>query len=39
MTILDRLHAPRPHGLSAMSLVLLIIALTALAHASPADPT
>jgi hypothetical protein len=35
MTILDRLHAPRPDGLSAMLLVLLIIAPVTLAHASP----
>src|SRR5215467_13627543 len=35
MTILDRLHPPRPDGLSAMLLVLLIIAPVTLAHASP----
>jgi hypothetical protein len=39
MTILDRLYAPRPDGLSAMLLVLLIIAPVTLAHASPPDPT
>jgi hypothetical protein len=39
MTILDRVHAPRPHGLSAMSLVLLLIAPVTLAHASPPDQT
>src|SRR5262245_63390971 len=39
MTILDRLHAPRPDGLSAMLLVLLIIAPVTLAHASPPDQT
>jgi|SRR5215472_1063711 len=39
MTILDRLHAPRPVGLSAMLLVLLMIAPVTLAHASPPDPT
>ena len=35
MTILDRLHVPRPDGLSAMLLVLLIITPVTLAHASP----
>ena len=39
MTILDPLHAPRPFGLSAMLLVLLVIALVTLAHASPSDQT
>jgi len=39
MTILDRLHAPRPDSLSAMLLVLLMIAPVTLAHASPPDPT
>jgi len=39
MTILDRLHTLRPDGLSAMLLVLLIIAPVTLAHASPADQT
>ena len=39
MTILDRLHAPRPDGISAMLLVLLLIAPVTLAHASPPDPT
>jgi len=39
MTILDRLHAPRPDGLSAMVLALLIITPVTLAHASPPDPT
>lgn len=39
MTILDRLHAPRPDGLSAMLLVLLLIAPVTLAHASPPDQT
>ena len=35
MTVLDRLHVPRPAGLSAMLLVLLMIAPVTLAHASP----
>jgi|SRR5215467_13750766 len=39
MTILDRLQAPRPGGLSAMLLALLIIAPVTLAHASPPDQT
>jgi len=39
MTILDRVHAPRPDGLSAMLLVLLIITPVTLAHASPPDQT
>ena len=39
MTILDRWHAPRPDSLSAISLVLLMIAPVTLAHASPPDPT
>src|SRR5215472_12538175 len=39
MTILDRLYAPRPDGLSAMLLVLLIIIPVTLAHASPPDQT
>ena len=39
MIILDRLHASRPHGLSAMLLVLLIIAPVTLAHASLPDQT
>jgi len=39
MTILDRLHPPRPAGLSTMLLVLLIIAPVTLAHASPPDQT
>ena len=39
MSIPDRLHAPRPDGLSAMLLVLLIIAPVTLAHASPPDQT
>jgi|SRR5215831_19174982 len=39
MTILDRLNAPRPDGLSATLLALLIIAPITLAHASPPDPT
>jgi len=39
MTILDRLHTPRPGGLSAMLLALLIIAPVTLAHASPPDQT
>src|SRR5215468_4436365 len=38
MTILDRLHALRPAGLSVL-LVLLIIAPVTLAHASPPDQT
>jgi len=38
MTILDRLHTPRPGGLSAMLLALLIIAPVTLAHASPPRP-
>src|SRR5499425_2444561 len=38
MTILDRLHAPRPACLS-MLLALLLIAPVALAHASPPDQT
>ena len=39
MIILDRVYAPRPDGLSAMLLVLLIIAPVTLAHASPPDQT
>ncbi len=39
MSIPDRLHAPRPDGLGAMLLVLLIIVPVMLAHASPADQT
>src|SRR5499427_4860288 len=39
MTILNRLHAPRPAGLSAMLLVLLMIVPVTLAHASPPDQT
>src|SRR5262245_49975055 len=39
MTILDRLHAPRPAGLSVMLLTLVIIAPFTLAHASPPDQT
>jgi hypothetical protein len=39
MTVFDRLHVPRPAGLSAMLLVLLMIAPVTLAHASPPDPT
>src|SRR5262245_64970287 len=39
MTILDRLYAPRPDGLSAMLLALLISAPVTLAHASPPDQT
>ena len=39
MTILGRLHAARPAGLSAILLVLLIIAPVTLAHASPPDQT
>jgi len=39
MTILDRVHAPRPDGLSAMLVVLLIITPVTLAHASPPDQT
>jgi len=39
MTILDRLHVPRIDRLSAMLLVLLLIAPVTLAHASPPDPT
>jgi len=39
MIILDRLHAPRPDGLSAMLLALLIITPVTLAHASPPDQT
>src|SRR5262244_107534 len=39
MTILDRLHAPRPGGMGAMLLALLIIAPVTLAHASPPDQT
>jgi hypothetical protein len=39
MTILHRLHAPRPDGLTALLLVLLIIAPVTLAHASPPDQT
>jgi len=39
MTILDRLHAPRPDGLSGMVLALLAIIPVTLAHASPADQT
>ena len=39
MTILDRLHPPRPAGLSAMFLALLLIAPVTLAHASPPDQT
>ena len=37
--ILGRLHAPRPDGLSAMLLVLLMFAPVTLAHASPPDQT
>jgi hypothetical protein len=39
MTILDSLYAPRPDGLSAMLLILLLIAPVTLAHASPPDQT
>ena len=39
MTILDRLHAPRPNSFSAMLLVLLIITPVTLAQASPPDQT
>jgi len=39
MTLLDRLRAPRADGLSAMLLVLLVIAPITLAYASPPDPT
>jgi hypothetical protein len=39
MTILDRLHAPRPGSLGAMFLALLIIAPVTLAHARPPDQT
>ena len=39
MTLLDRLHVPRAAGLSAMLLVLLILAPITLAYASPPDPT
>jgi hypothetical protein len=39
MTILGRLYAPRPNGLSALLLALLIIAPVTLAHASPPDQT
>src|SRR5215813_15113194 len=39
MTILDRLNAPRPGGMGAMLLALLIIAPVTLAHASPPDQT
>jgi len=39
MIILDRSHAPRPAGLTAMLLVLLTIAPVTLAHASPPDET
>ena len=39
MTVLDRLHVPRPDGLTAMLLVLLLIAPVTLAHASPPDQT
>src|SRR5262247_1895510 len=39
MTILDRSRAPRPAGLSAMLLVLLMTAPVTLAHASPPDQT
>src|SRR5215475_844183 len=39
MAIFDRSHAPRPVGLSAMLLVLLMIAPVTLAHASPPDQT
>ena len=39
MTILDRLHPPRPAGLSVMLLTLVIIAPVTLAHASPPDQT
>ena len=35
MTILNRLHVPRIDRLSAMLLVLLLIAPVTLAHASP----
>src|SRR5262245_21207907 len=38
MTILDRLPAPRPAGLSVL-LTLLLIAPVTLAHASPPDQT
>ena len=38
MTILGRLHAPRPAGLSIL-LALLLIASVTLAHASPPDQT
>ena len=38
MTILDRLHALRPAGLSVL-LILLLIAPVTLAHASPPDQT
>jgi len=39
MTILDRLHPPRPAGLSVMLLTLVIIAPVTLAHASAPDQT
>src|SRR5215475_2496793 len=39
MTILYRLHAPRPAGLSVMLLTLVMIAPVTLAHASPPDQT
>src|SRR5215467_8769039 len=39
MSILDRLHTPRRASLSAMLLVLLMIAPVTLAHASPPDQT
>ena len=38
MTILDRLHAPRPDGLRLLLVFLLITPVT-LAHASPPDQT
>ena len=39
MIILGRLHAPRPGGLGALLLALLLIAPVTLAHASPPDQT
>ena len=39
MTILDRLYVPRPDRVSAMLLLLLIVAPVTLAHASPPDQT
>src|SRR5262245_5542070 len=39
MTILDRLHAPRPAGLRVMLVMLVISVSVTLAHSSPPDQT